>query len=343
MPELRKDPVVGRWVVFSPERQIRPERYKCEELLPTRPEDNPFLEGHEAYTPAELYAIRPGGGAANGPGWQLRVVSNRYPALRVEGELEKEAVGFYDRMNGIGAHEVIVETPHPKLVLEKQNLAGVARVFESCRARILDLSRDQRLHYALVFKNHGAMAGATMPHPHTQLIAMPVTPTVLKEKLAAAREYYVEKDRSLFGDILQAERKTGDRVVFENDGFTVFCPFASRFPFETCIMPRQQAADFQSSKDEVLVQLAEAVQRVLKAYAAALNQPSYNLILHNAPFRRSRQPNAWTTIDADFRWHVEILPRLTGVAGFEFGTGFFINPTLPEEAAGVLREALTRG
>ncbi|MCX6947600.1 MAG: hypothetical protein NTU87_07045 [Verrucomicrobia bacterium] len=185
MPELRKDPVVGRWVVFSPERQIRPERYKCEELLPTRPEDNPFLEGHEAYTPAELYAIRPGGGAANGPGWQLRVVSNRYPALRVEGELEKEAVGFYDRMNGIGAHEVIVETPHPKLVLEKQNLAGVARVFESCRARILDLSRDQRLHYVLVFKNHGAMAGATMPHPHTQLIAMPVTPIVLKEKLAA--------------------------------------------------------------------------------------------------------------------------------------------------------------
>ena len=108
-------------------------------------------------------------------------------------------------------------------------------------------------------------------------------------------------------------------------------------------MPRQQAADFQSSKDEVLIQLAEAVQRVLQAYAAALNQPSYNLILHNAPFRRSRQLNAWTTIDADFRWHVEILPRLTGVAGFEFGTGFYINPTLPEEAAGILREAVTRG
>ena len=136
MPELRKDPVVGRWVVFSPERQIRPERYKCEELLPTRPEEDPFLEGHEGYTPAELYAIRPGGGVANGPGWQLRVVSNRFPALRVEGELEKEAVGFYDRMNGIGAHEVIVETPHPQLVLEKQNLAGITRVFDACRARI---------------------------------------------------------------------------------------------------------------------------------------------------------------------------------------------------------------
>jgi UDPglucose--hexose-1-phosphate uridylyltransferase len=214
MPELRKDPVVGRWVVFSPERQIRPERYKCEELAPTRPEDDPFLEGHEGYTPAELYAIRPGGGSANGPGWQLRVVSNRFPALRVEGELEKEAVGFYDRMNGIGAHEVIVETPHPQLVLEKQNLAGIARVFDACRARILDLSRDARLHYVLVFKNHGALAGATMPHPHSQLIAMPVTPIVLKEKLAAARAYYLEKDRSLFGDILQAERKIGDRVVF---------------------------------------------------------------------------------------------------------------------------------
>ncbi len=343
MPQLRKDPVLGRWVVFSPERQIRPERYKCEELLPTRPEEDPFLEGHEAYTPAELYAVRPNGGAANGPGWLLRVVSNRFPALRVEGELEKEAVGFYDRMNGIGAHEVIVETPHPQLVLEKQNLPGVTRVWEACRARILDLGRDGRMHYVQIFKNHGAMAGATMPHPHTQLIAMPVTPTVLKEKLAAARTYFMEKDRNLFADILQAERKTGDRVVFENDGFTVFCPFASRFPFETCIMPRQQAVDFQASKDEVLVLLAEAVQRVLKAYGKALNQPAYNLILHNAPFRRSRHPDAWMTIDFDFRWHVEVLPRLTGMAGFEFGTGFYINPTLPEEAAGVLREAMTRG
>ena len=127
-----------------------------------------------------------------------------------------------------------------------------------------------------------------MPHPHSQLIAMPVTPIVLKEKLAAARAYYLEKDRSLFGDILQAERKFGDRVVFENDGFTAFCPFASRFPFETCIMPRKQAADFQNSRDDALVLLAEAVQRVLLAYHSALNQPSYNLILHNAPFRRSR-------------------------------------------------------
>ena len=343
MPELRKDPVVGRLVVFSPERQIRPERYKCEELLPTRPEEDPFLEGHEKYTPAELYAVRPNGGGANGPGWQLRVVSNRFPALRVEGELEKEAVGFYDRMNGIGAHEVIVETPHPQLVLEKQNLAGAARVFESCRARILDLSKDVRLQYAQVFKNHGAMAGATMPHPHTQLIALPVTPTVLKEKLVAARRYYIEKDRNLFADILQAERKMGDRVVFENDGFTAFCPFASRFPFETCVVPRKQSADFQNSKDGTLVLLAEAVQRVLRAYAVALNRPAYNMILHNAPFRRSRQPDAWTTIDADFRWHVEFLPRLTGIAGFEFGTGFYINPTLPEEAAGVLREAVSRG
>ncbi|HBZ85119.1 MAG TPA: hypothetical protein DEO44_05225 [Verrucomicrobia subdivision 6 bacterium] len=187
------------------------------------------------------------------------------------------------------------------------------------------------------------MAGATMPHPHTQLIALPVTPIVLKEKLVAARRYYIEKDRNLFADILQAERKMGDRVVFENDGFTAFCPFASRFPFETCVVPRKQSADFQNSKDGTLVLLAEAVQRVLRAYAVALNRPAYNMILHNAPFRRSRQPDAWTTIDADFRWHVEFLPRLTGIAGFEFGTGFYINPTLPEEAAGVLREAVSRG
>ena len=343
MPELRKDPVVGRWIVFSPERQIRPERYRCEEMPPTKPEEDPFLEGHEAYTPPELYAIRPNGGAANGPGWQVRVVPNRFPALRVEGDLEKEAIGFYDRMNRVGAHEVIVETPHPKLPLEKQSLQGVARVLEACRSRMLDLSKDIRMHYILIFKNQGARAGATMPHAHTQLIALPVTPIVLKEKLNAARAYYLEKDRNLFEDILKAERKSGDRMVFENDGFTVFCPFASRFPFETCLMPRRQQADFHAASDADLFHLAEALQKTLSAYATALDHPDYNLILHTAPFRRSRRPDSWTTLDADFRWHIEILPRLTGVAGFEFGTGFYINPTLPEEAANVLREATLHG
>jgi len=343
MPELRKDPVVGRWVVFSPERQIRPERYVCEELPPTRPEDNPFLEGHEAYTPPEIYAIRPNGSAPNGPGWQLRVIPNRYPALRVEGNLDKEAVGFYDRMNGVGAHEVIVETPHPQLALEQQPLPGVVRVLQAWRARMIDLSRDIRLHYALVFKNHGARAGATMPHPHSQLIAMPVTPIVVKEKLAAARAYFIEKDRNLFEDILKSERTSGERVVFENDGFTAFCPFASRFPFETCLMPRRQSPDFQTASDGELLLLAEGIQRVLSTYASVLDQPSYNLILQTAPFRRSRHPDAWSTIDSDYRWHIEILPRLTGVAGFEFGTGVYINPTLPEDAANVLREGMTHG
>jgi len=270
-------------------------------------------------------------------------VPNRFPALRVEGDLEKEAIGFYDRMNGIGAHEVIVETPHPKLPLEKQSLQGVTRVLEACRSRILDLSKDIRMHYILIFKNQGARAGATMPHAHTQLIALPVTPIVVKEKLMAARAYYLEKDRNLFEDILKAERKAGDRVVFENDGFTAFCPFASRFPFETCLMPRRQQADFHATSDADLVHLAEALQKTLASYATALNHPDYNLILHTAPFRRSRRPDSWTTIDADFRWHIEILPRLTGVAGFEFGTGFYINPTLPEEAANVLREAIVHG
>ena len=246
-------------------------------------------------------------------------------------------------MNGVGAHEVIVETPHPQLVLEQQTLPGVVRVLQAWRARMIDLSRDIRLHYALVFKNHGARAGATMPHPHSQLIAMPVTPIVVKEKLAAARAYYIEKDRNLFEDILKSERTSGERVVFENDGFTAFCPFASRFPFETCLMPRRQSPDFQTASDGELLLLAEGIQRVLSTYASVLDQPSYNLILQTAPFRRSRHPDAWSTIDSDYRWHIEILPRLTGVAGFEFGTGVYINPTLPEEAANILREGMTHG
>jgi UDPglucose--hexose-1-phosphate uridylyltransferase len=342
MPELRKDPVVGRWVVFSEERLQRPLHFSLTEERPFPAEEDPFLEGNEADTPPEVYAHRPEGGAANGPGWTVRVVPNRFPALRVEGELRREAVGFYDMMTGVGAHEVVIETPRPDKELEQQDLAGVAGVLKAVRTRMRDLQRDGRFRYFMVFKNVGALAGASLPHAHTQIIALPVTPIVAKEKLAAAREYYVHKERNLFEDILRHEAKSGERMVLENQGFGVFCPFASRFPFEVSIYPKRQRADFHAVDDHELHQLADVLKRVLGAYRTGLSRPSYNLLLHTAPVRYAR-PGHWQTIDADYRWHLEILPRLTGVAGFEFGTGFYINPVLPEKAAEFLRGVKTDG
>jgi UDPglucose--hexose-1-phosphate uridylyltransferase len=341
MPQLRKDPVNGRWVVFSPERVRRPLFYQAPTLSPqVDPRENPFLEGNETYTTPEVFAFREVGSQPNRPGWRVRVVPNKFPALRVEGDLDKEAVGLYDQMNGIGAHEVIIETPNPEFALEDQPLSGIVEVLMAYRSRMLDLAKDLRFRYILIFKNVGLMAGASIMHPHSQLIAMPVIPKVLRDKLETAKHYYLTKERNIFEDILRNERKSGERVVYENAGYSVLCPFASRFPFETIILPRKQSSDFAQSSDHQLVLLSNALKKILQAYKKGLHSPDYNLILHTAPIRHSNAEE-WQTLDVDFRWHMEILPRITGIAGFEFGTGFHINTVLPEEAAKFLREVKT--
>ena len=243
-------------------------------------------------------------------------------------------------MNGIGAHEVVIETPDTDKDLELQSLENVVNVLKAYRARIVDLMRDSRFRYLLPFKNVGAFAGASMRHPHSQIIALPVVPMHLRDKLEASHQYFAQKDRNLFEDILRAEIKSAERMVFENAGYAVFCPFACRFPFEVCIMPKQQRADFHQCSDHELVLLADILKKILMAYRTGLERPSYNLILHTAPIRRGRAEDG-ASVDFDFRWHIEILPRLSGMAGFEFGTGFFINPVLPEEAARFLREVKT--
>ncbi|MEM9399247.1 MAG: DUF4931 domain-containing protein [Verrucomicrobiota bacterium] len=340
MPEIRKDAVVGRWVVFSPERLRRPvNSLVMEKPEPGTPDSDPFSEGNEQYTPPEVFAIRHEGSEPNGPGWQVRVVPNRFPALRIEGSLDKEAVGFYDRVNGVGAHEVVIESPKTDEALEDQKLAGVANVLKAYRKRAQDLSHDKRFRYVLVFKNVGALAGASIFHAHSQIIALPMTPTIVREKLITAQKYYLQKDRNIFEDILRNELKTNERLVFENAGFAAFCPFASRFPFEMCIMPRLQSPHFHESDDHQLFLLADAIRKVLRALREAAGAPDYNLIIHTAPIKRTDKPDMQTSRH-DYRWHIEILPRLTGIAGFEFGTGFHINPVLPEEAARVLKEVI---
>lgn len=343
MPEIRKDPVVGRWVVFSPDRLRRPMNHRFPETTSITPESDPFVEGHESYTPAEVYAARPNDSAPNTPGWDVRVVPNRFPALKIEGELNKEAVGFYDRMNGVGAHEVVIETPRSGEEMEDLELSHIVQILKAYRSRMTDLSKDGRFKYVLVFKNVGPQAGASLRHAHSQIIALPVIPIVVKEKLASAQRYFEVKDRCIFEDILRNEVKSGDRLVYENAGFAAYCPFASRFPFELCVMPRKQSPDFSGCVDHDLVLLADALKRVLSAYKVGLGQPNYNLIIHTAPLRRPRT-GYWGSIQFDYRWHIEILPRLSGIAGFEFGTGFYINPVLPEEAAEFLRSVdITQG
>jgi UDPglucose--hexose-1-phosphate uridylyltransferase len=337
MPELRKDLITEGWVIVASERAKRPHEF----TQPPSPPDTlvcPFCPGNESQTPTELWVSRASGGP-NQPGWKVRVIPNKFPALRIEGEMNREAEGIYDRMNGIGAHEIIIDTPDHNQALETQSVADIGLALTACKERMLDLQRDLRFRYVLAFKNVGREAGASLRHSHYQLIATPVTPSRVKTKLAGARDYYERRERSVFHDILRQEQSEGRRVVLENAGFLVFCPFASRFPFELCILPKRQAADFHSIEPEERLLLAEALKITLGKLGKGLNEPQYNLIFQTAPLRTGhRRSGYWDTIDQDFRWHLEILPRLTQTAGFEWGTGFYINPMPPEDAAAFLRQ-----
>ncbi|MBI1870007.1 MAG: galactose-1-phosphate uridylyltransferase [Chlamydiae bacterium] len=337
MPELRKDPVVGRWVIIATERGKRPSDFRTEMEDGTK-EGCPFCEGSESKTPSEIFAIRNPHTHVNTPGWEVRVVPNKFPALRIEGDLGKRGVGIYDRMNGIGAHEVIIETPDHDKKMQMHSIESLAKVFEAYRVRIKDLENDLRFKYILIFKNEGFSAGASLSHPHSQLIATPVTPKRVKEELQGAQEYFEYKDRCAFCDILIEEQTQKSRVVYENEHFLSFCPFASRFPFEVMVLPKRHDPDFHTVSSNELLGFADMMRFTLAKLAKALNKPQYNFVLHTSPVRWKRR-GYWTTIDQDYHWHVEIMPRLTKVAGFEWGTGFYINPTIPEEAARFLQEA----
>ena len=332
MPELRKDPVVGRWVIISTERSRRPTSF-----VPLSHEKKatfcPFCAGNEDRTPPEVYAIRPNGGPANGPGWTVRVVPNKFPALQIEGTLDRRAEGLYDKMNGIGAHEVVIETPVHDLELADQPVEHIEQILNAYRERAMDLHRDKRLRYVLIFKNHGAGAGATLEHPHTQLIATPIVPKSLQEELDGSRRYFELKERCVFCDIIQQEtaENEGRRVVSMSDRFVVVEPFAPRFPFETWILPRQHDASFPVLSDiGELRDLASTLKDTLQRLNRALDRPPFNFVIHTAPVSDGEVEY--------YHWQLEITPTLTRVAGFEIGSGFHINPTPPEDAAQYLRE-----
>ncbi|MGA2466721.1 MAG: galactose-1-phosphate uridylyltransferase [Thermodesulfobacteriota bacterium] len=330
MPELRRDPIHGRWVIISTERGRRPSDFVTEERRPIGG-FCPLCEGNEDKTPPEIIAFRDNGTSPNTPGWTLRVVSNKFPALRIEGELNREGEGIYDKMNGLGAHEVVIETPRHYETLITLPLKAVENVLWAYRERMTDLKRDQRLRYVLVFKNHGVSAGASLEHSHSQIIALPIVPKRVSEEIEGSKNYFQYKDRCVFCDIIRQELQQKNRLIIENQAFLSIAPFASRFPFETWILPKTHYPSFEHMESPLYGQAAQILSETLHRLHQVLNDPPYNYILHTSSF---------SELDNDhYHWHFEIMPKLTKVAGFEWGTGFYINPTPPEEAAQYLREA----
>ncbi len=341
MPQFRKDPLTDTWVIIAEERGHRPEDFASVPPETRNEEYCPFGPGNEDMTPPEIYAHRPENGSHSD--WQVRVVPNKYPALAIEGKLNREGRGMFDLMNGIGAHEVVIETPEHEQPLPEYELEQMDRVLEAYQYRMLDLRKDSRFRYILIFKNHGQKAGATLRHPHSQIIALSVTPKRVKEQLDGARKHYYDKKRCIFCDIISEETEEEKRIVYQDRDFVVWSPFAARFPFETWILPRKHNHDFANIDERLRKKFGEVLQSTVDRLNKALQYPPYNYLINTAPNPnlKSERPGYFATIENDYHWHLEIIPRITRVAGFEWGTGFYINPTSPEEATRYLRENMS--
>lgn len=330
MPELRRDPVIGRWVIISTLRGRRPSEYREEEEL-NKTAPCPFCPGNEHATPPEIMAYRNPDSKKNEKGWWVRVVPNKYPALQIEGELNSRGDGVYDLMNGIGAHEVIIENPGHDTEFDTAELKNVEDVFWMMRDRILDLRNDKRFEYILIFKNKGLAAGATLKHPHAQLIATPMVPIRVHQEIQGGLRYYEYKNRCIYCDIIKQELEEDLRLIIENNDFVAISPFASRFPFEIMVLPKRHDSHFEDLQKGEAMNLAKIMKEVTRKLVGVLENPPYNYVLHNSPLKSG--PFSY------YHWHIEIMPKLVRVAGFEWGTGFYINPTAPEEATKLLKEA----
>lgn len=339
MSELRWDPVKRHWVIIAADRGRRPHDFLSPDE-PTPMTSCPFCYGNEDKAPHEIFAIRPSG-PPNAPNWKVRVIPNKYPVLRVEGELKSRGYGLYDVMSGIGAHEIIVETPDHAKGMADLSVGEVVDVLVAYRQRILDLRRDTRLRYLVLFKNHGLRAGATISHSHSQIIAVPLVPPVTVTELGVCRDFFDQKGRCIFCDLIEFELAMGERIVAESADYVLFTPFASSLPFELRLFPKKHCHDFALLADSELESLAAAMVDMLVRLKAVLKDPPYNFILHTAPSLEPRpgKPEFWSSIAYDYHWHIELVPRITPIAGFEWGSGFHINPTPPEEAAAFLRGA----
>ncbi len=324
---LRQDPVTGRWVIIARNRADRPDDFA--DSAPQRSNVRcPFCRGHEDLTPTEI-AVYPE--EADVDDWQVRVIPNRYPALVDDAPESRSPGGIYQSVAGIGIHEVIVETPEHVASLTDLNERQLDWTFAAYRDRMMALGADERLAYVLVFKNVGPAAGASLHHSHSQVIATPIVPIIVQEELSGSQSFFDSQGQCIYCRMIEQESADGQRLVAESDHFIAFCPFAARFPFETWILPQAHRSRFERTDAARLSECALLTREVVARIESVLDRPAYNYLIHSAPFDTGRLGH--------YHWHVEVFPRLTKAAGFEWGTGYYINPTPPEEAAEQLRAA----
>lgn len=326
MTELRQDPTTRNWVILAPERSRR-----THDVQATQPASHdgacPFCPGREAQTPPEIERI-----AGTGSEWRVRVIPNKFAALEPDGSMRRRvSEADYVAMDGVGHHEVVVESPDHGFDLATASDDQVADVLRMYRRRYVAL-RNERPAIIVVFRNHGAGAGTSLAHPHSQIVAAPIVPPLVRQRFEVAMQHFDDLGTCLYLDIIAREQLDGRRIVMETESLIAFQPFAAAAPFETWIMPRFHQSSFGETTDGQLEELGAVLRRVLHALRMTLGDPDYNYVIHSAPPMDEQLEY--------FIWHLQIVPRLSTPAGFELGSGIAINPSLPEDTAAELRGAL---
>ena len=334
MPELRQNPITKEWVIIATERAQRPEDFAPIKIEETAPAINhcPFCEGNEQITPHEILAYRTYGTQADTPGWWIRIIPNKFPALVPQGNIQRvKQEEFFRFMDGVGEHEVIIESPKHNVSIATMEQKQVEEIFLAYRERYITLSQDPRFEMVMIFKNHGAAAGTSVKHPHSQVIATPITPLHLRHLIDETLRFFDDNGECVFCVAIQKEKMFKERIVFETDNFLAFVPFAASSPFETMVLPKKHDSSFQSTPPERTRELAYAMKTVLAKMHKSLKDPDYNFVIRSAPCHEK---------DLEYyHWHIQIFPRVSAVAGFELGSGIYINTVIPENAAKFLCEA----
>lgn len=339
-PHLRYVYLEDTWVIVAEKRNVRPQSFRLHTSSLISSDPCPFEPGREHLTPGEVFAIREAGTPPNGPGWRVRVFPNKFPALmpQTPPAVEVLAEPFYITQSGFGFHEVIVETPKHHHHAYHWDSTTWEEVLWAWRERYRQLSRESRIVYIQVFKNHGPRAGASLEHPHSQLIALPQIPQAVLRRLQQMQRYYQQHQRCYLCEEQHREGQPSVRMVYQNPAFVVYCPFASRVSGEMRIVPRFHQSAFRQLADEYLMALGEALQSAFHALKSTFGEVDFNLLLHTAPLR---EPFPEGPSLADYaHWYLEILPRTGFLAGFEWATGWYINALSPEQVAAQFRQAL---
>lgn len=329
MPELRKDPVNSNWVIISAERGARPCDYK---VVEEEADDLfcPFCPGHEENTPSphKIYY------AENGKA-KLRVVPNKYPVLADETHTEMSGSELFEKKPGAGVHDIIIEHPDHYFTFFKAKAEDIELVWRAVRDRMQVLKEHPVLKHSMYFKNYKHAAGATLVHPHSQMISTPIMAESIRRELKGAMEHYEDEGACVFCRIIEEELRLKERVICESEHFAAFSPFAARQAFETAVYPKRHIADFYQLSDEELKDFAILLKELYSRIFKTLEDVPYNYFLHSAPYKEEGQK-----AQQSYHWHLEIIPKLAKLAGFEWGSGIYVNSIAPEDSAKALREAL---